>query len=81
MNITHIKVRWLDPLDEQELCSATWSYNIRRAAMGWYSKEIKRLTDGYKRIFSDILEGRTPKTETTLLRIAARTPPKRDQAP
>ena len=54
---------WLDPFDDTRLCTSDWSYEKRRSANGYYTREIKRLTQGYKSVFSDILEGRTPKTK------------------
>ena len=63
-----IQVEFIDPLDDQLLCSSDWPYNIRKAADGWYSKEIKRLTAGFKNMFSDILQGRDVKTITTIYR-------------
>lgn len=63
---SRVTVEWHDPLDGRILCSASWPYQIRRGANGWYTTEIRRLTEGYRTLFSDILEGRTPLTKTTL---------------
>lgn len=61
-----ITVTWTDPWDNTTLCVNSWPYNIRRAADGWYSREIARLREGYRYLFSDVLGGRTPKTVTRL---------------
>lgn len=59
-------MQWVDPFDSQKLCSCDWPWNARKAAEGWYTKEIKRLTEGYKKVFSDVLQDRTPATETEI---------------
>lgn len=63
-----IEIAWTDPFDDRPLCSEEGPYEPRKAAQGYYTQRVQYLTDAYKSLFSDILEGRTPMVSINLIR-------------
>lgn len=63
-----IEIEWSDPFDDTPLCSESRPYEPRKAADGFYLKHVNRLTEAYKSVFSDILEGRSPAVSINFIR-------------
>jgi hypothetical protein len=64
----YVAVTFFDPWDERILTRMKIIYDRRLAADGFYSKHIKQIVQGLRlKVFSDVLQGRTPATRTTLI--------------
>lgn len=64
---SRIFVKFLDPFDGRLLCASDYSYNPHLSADSFYSRRIRKEVAAYKSIFSDILQGRTPKLDILIL--------------
>ena len=56
-----VVLTWTDPFDGAFLCAEDIAYDARRAASGYYSRRVTLTRAAGRRIWSDALQGRTPR--------------------
>ena len=56
-----VVLTWTDPFDDTILCTEDLAYDARKSAAGYYTRRVKIAREAFKKIWSDVLQGRTPR--------------------
>lgn len=62
-----VVITYSDPFDGALLCEEDLCYDARKSADGYYTRRVKLAREAFKSIWSDVLQGRTPKIAVRLV--------------